>query len=216
MSNPVFLRDRAAEDALLSELQNLNCALLQQDWDKQEHGDLDIVLDRKDWLRFLKIIRQFSERNSFPIVKAYEIEYGLVCLVMLTQHGAIFLDVAIAGARVESFGVDLVHALANRQLLRGVFVVDKSDEHCYASGKLAVKRSRVRRVIKKIRNLPVIVNRIWSCTLVCRGCFLYIPYLTQTDMLRVSTVIQKTTAYLESRLTHRYAPLENDISADAD
>lgn len=215
MPNPVDLRDRESEDALLLEMRHLRYALLQQDWDSQKHGDLDMVLDRKDWLQFVEIIHQFSERSSFPIVKAYEIERGLVCLVLLTPSGTIFLDVAIAGACGESFGVNLFRALENRKMQRDVFVVEKSDEQTYAHGKLAVKRSRMRRIVNKIRNLPVIIRRIRSCTMICRGCLLYIPYITQTDMLRVTAVIQKTSSYLHGYLSSRYAPLGHRSPIDA-
>lgn len=206
MSKPLFPRDQASETALLVNLQTLNYALLQHDWDSEKHGDLDIVLDRKDWGQFLDILLAFSKKNSFPVVKAYEIEHGLVCFVLLTREGALFLDVAIAGARAESFGVTLHHALAKRQRIHVAFVVDKTDEQTYAQGKLAVKRSVLHRVFNKVRNLPVIVRRVYSCTLLCRGCLLYIPYLTQEDLLRTSAVVQKTATYIESTLRKRYTP----------
>ncbi len=198
-------RDQDAERALLAELKNLDFALLQRDWQDPRHGDLDLVLRPDDWPMFLQILDRFSAQHDFPIVKAYRIDHTAICLVLLTAQGTLFVDVALACAGNAAFGVDLARVLRDKEEANGTPVISARDAAAYAEHKRHFKRSWRQRSTKKIVNMPVIVERIFACTLLCRGGLLYIPYLTDTDLLRSKAVVAKTRDYLLGTLRQRYA-----------
>ena len=205
-NKPLKLRDQEAENTLLTLIgkTGINYAVLQTDWSDSGHGDVDLVVDSSDWARLTDILLDFSATRDCPVVKAYEIEHGVICVVMLTDNGTVFLDIAIAGARKSLFGLDTHAALRGARLHSGVRVVTDLDYEIYKSIKQRFKSSIWRRLTRKIRNIPLIIRRIIECSIVIRGAAIYIPYVLDTVILRSEPVTRHSRKYLASRLRNKY------------
>ncbi|HEC05351.1 MAG TPA: hypothetical protein ENJ12_00735 [Thiolapillus brandeum] len=199
-------RDLAAEAALLQTFtqHGIDYAMLQRDWRDDSHGDLDIIVRQEHWPLLVERVAGFSHENGIPVVKAYEIERGVVCVVMLTQKEAIFLDTVIAGASGTIYGVDPVHALQNADRATDIPVISEEEFLRYRQQKKIFKASTRRKLLKKMANLPIILRRLIECTTLARGALLYVPYLLDTDILRSEAVSGFSHGYLTHTLRHRY------------
>ena len=205
-NNPLKQRDHEAENNILTLIceTGINVAILQTDWANSTHGDLDLVVDSNDWARLIDILLDFSISRDYPVVKAYEIEHAVICIVMLTNNGTIFLDIAIAGARKSLFGLDTLDALHGAKLHEGIRIVTDHDYEIYKFNKHRFKRSGWRKLTRKIRNMPIIVRRILECSIFIRGAAIYIPYVLDTVILRSEPVSQHSRKYLTSKLRNKY------------
>ncbi len=199
-------RDHQTEKEILSALsiKNLNYAVLQPDWEDASHGDIDIVLDHNDWQLFISTIHDFIVDNSLHLVKAYEIEYGVICIVILTTNGTVFLDVALTSKCKKVFGLALDNVLDSKDNTHPIPVICNSDHNIYKTSKKKFKRSSSKKALKKISNMPVIIRRAFECTIILRGAFIYIPYIIDTTILRSPPVMNHVSAYLLNTLSTRY------------
>lgn len=200
-------RDHASERLLLDRfsIDQIEFAMLQRDWEDASHGDLDIIVNQNDWPKLVHSLIDFCAEKAFAIVKAYEIEAGIICIVILTDNGAVFLDAAITRACRRIFGITPKDALARAETHHGLKVLREEDYSHYKSCKREFKSSMPRKWLRKLTNSLVITRRLIECTTCDRGALLYIPYLLDTDILRSNAVTKKTLPYLATTLRARYA-----------
>jgi|GEM_PF-5832824 len=198
-------RDPGAEAAFLTAIRDLDFLLLQRDWDDEAHGDLDLLLLGRDWPSFVDRVIEFSNANRYPLAKAYEIEAGVVCLVLLTPSGRIHLDIALSKPARRFFGIDMEHALQRRDLSEPFPLAHPDDANAYARTKRAYKKSRIQRLLKKACNIMTILTRVYECTIFSRGRVLYIPYAGDREILGSRAVTEHNLAYLQGKLRQRYS-----------
>jgi hypothetical protein len=197
-------RNVAIEREFLLGICDLGYFLLQRDWESASHGDLDLVIPSAHWSRLITAITDFSMKNKIPIVKAYEIEYGVVCIILLLDDACIHLDVAITPYRANMFGVDLVGALRDREVVEGVYIVDEVSEKAYKAAKKFYKQSVMAKIKQKFLNGPVLLDRFYKTSLYARGVIIHVPYILDESLLRSKIVIDATKEYLLNDLLPKY------------
>ena len=199
-------RDQQTEKRILTALsiKNLNYAVLQPDWEDAGHGDIDIVLDYNDWQLFISTIHRFIADNEFHLVKAYEIEYGVICIVILTMNGTVFLDVALTSHCKKVFGLPLDGVLNSKDTTQPIPFICSADHDKYRASKQSFKRSFFKKTIKKVTNLSVIIRRVLECTIIIRGAIIYIPYIIDTAILKSNPVMSHVSAYFSDTLLKKY------------
>lgn len=203
-SDMLARRDRATEVQLLSLLLGINYVLLQRDWNAPRHGDLDLAVDAADWPRLVRVIVSFCEQNDICIVKTYEIERAVICVVLVTKHGYVQLDITITPHRREVFGIDLLEALESRELAVEAYVLAPKLAEIYHENTRRYKSSRLRLLARRIINGPILIRRILETTLIRRGTIIYTPYLQELSLLRSLCVTTWATDYLQTSLLRRY------------
>lgn len=197
-------RDRDTETLLLSNLNGINYVLLQRDWNAPQHGDLDMVVHAADWPRLVRAIGVFCERNDIHLVKAYEIERAVICLVLVTGQGYVQVDITVAPHRRKLFGIDLIEALESRELVADAYVLTSRLAEIYRINTRRYKASSVRLFVRRIINTPVLMRRVLETTLVRRGAIIYTPYLRDASLLCSLSVSGWATGYLQRTLLRRY------------
>ncbi len=156
INSPLGRRNVAIEREFLLGICDLDYFLLQRDWESASHGDLDLVISSAHWARLITAITDFSMKNGIPIVKAYEIEYGVVCIILLLDDACIHLDVAIIPYRANMFDVNLVGALRDREVVEGIYIVDEDSEKAYKAAKKFYKQSVMAKIKQKFFK--------WTCS----------------------------------------------------
>jgi hypothetical protein len=204
MSTPLTARDPVAEKDFLASIRQLDFLLLQRDWRSVKHGDLDILLSGLHWSQFIDYVLDFSAEKNYPIAKAYEIEEGIVCMILITSQGRIHLDVALSTPEMCVFGVDTENALRRRDLLHSIPVAHPQDSLMYHKNKIKYKSSLARRAVKKILNMRVILRRIANGIIFVHGGIFYIPFVRDFEILRSRVVVAHNEAYLQGTLRSRY------------
>jgi hypothetical protein len=198
-------RDITAETDLLSRLGDYDYLMLQRDWNSERHGDLDIVVSARHWPGLVATVLGFSETMRFPVVKAYEIEHAVVCIILLTADARIHMDVCITPPRKTLFGVELEDALVRREKIQGVYVAGAEDAKTYAECKRRYKSSPLRKIARKLINIPTLARRAFHATLLMHGALVYTPFVLEPALLRSTPVRTKTLNYLKTVLLPKYA-----------
>lgn len=211
MSIPLTTRDLVAEKAFLDSIRHLDWLLLQRDWQNAKHGDLDILLSARHWSQFIDRVVEFCSENDYPLAKAYEIEDAVVCAIVMTPRGRVHLDVALSRPRTRFFGIDTQNTLRRRDLSGSFPIAHKDDAVIYMNNKLKYKRSTARNFLKRISNISVILRRVANGVLFVNGGFIYIPFISDRDILRCHAVVTHNRAYLQGALRERYLFQQDDI-----
>lgn len=198
-------RDIEAERQLLTALDSIDYLIWHRDWDSRSHGDLDIVIHGRHWRRFLETIVQLASTYDWIVVKAYEIERAIISIVLLTPKATLFLDVSITPYRPKLFGVQLEDALRARDMIDGVYVATEEHAVTYCEEKHRFKSSTVARYKRKLGNLRVVMERIYRTTVFVRGAALYVPYVTDIQLLRSPAVQIAAKRYLTNDLLRKYS-----------
>jgi hypothetical protein len=197
-------RDIDAERAFLDSINHLDYVLFQRDWDSLHHGDLDLAITAKHWSELISILANFSQQYNFPIVKVYEIERAVVCVILLSDKGWLHLDIAITPHILELFSVDIAQAIKTKETINRVHVITETHAEMYAAAKKRYKHSSSRKLVRKLGNMPVISRRIADHLLHVRGAWLYVPYIVDENILRSTAVQEHAAAYLNSTMRNRY------------
>lgn len=203
-NSPLLHRDVEIEREFLLGISSLNYALLQRDWTSEGHGDVDLVVTSVDWPKLISAISEFSMAHGMPIVKVYEIEHAVACIILLMEKACVHLDICISPCKNEIFGVSLMDVLENRELIDGIYVVDSNRETAYKNAKKSYKRRPLAKLEKKIMNMAVILRRLRKTTLITRGAIIHIPYLLDVSLLRSKAVIDASQRYLMEELMPKY------------
>jgi hypothetical protein len=211
MPTPLTARDPVAEKDFLASVRHLDWLLLQRDWQNPRHGDLDILLCAGHWPQFIDQIVDFCADNDRLLAKAYEIEDRVVCAILMTATGRVHLDVALSRPRPRFFGVDTERALRRRDLSQQFPIAHAEDALTYATNKAKYKKSTVRILTRKIRNIPVILRRIINGTIIVSGGLLYIPFMSDSEILSCRVIRMRNEVYLKGTLRKRYLSRRNDI-----
>jgi hypothetical protein len=205
MSQLLRIRDLGAEAAFLTSIRDLDFLLLQRDWEDEAHGDLDLLLQGRQWSPFIDRVIEFSNANRYPLAKAYEIESGVICLVLLTPTGRIHLDIALSAPTKLCFGVDTERALQRRDLSDPYPLAHPDDADAYSRTKRAYKTSALQKLRKKTLNIMTILTRACEGTIFTQGRVLYVPYVMDRDILESSAVTTHNLTYLRGTLRKRYS-----------
>lgn len=202
--NPLLSRDIEQERLFLSTLTDIHYALLQRDWCSMKHGDLDMVVDQSDWPKFAEATAKFASSQNMPIVKVYEIERYVICIILLSEKACLHLDVCLTPARVDMFGINLHDSISKRELFNDVYVISESNEATYKRMKRLYKKSRFSKFMKRIENIPVYIRRIKNTVLLIPGAVVYVPFVTNPDILRSDIVVSAMQKYLLERIAIKF------------
>ena len=199
-------RDIDVEREFLNSISHLDYALLQRDWESPSHGDLDLAITSTHWPLFIETLLDFTEKRSLPIVKVYEIEYAVICFIILTDKGTLHLDVAITPYITTLFTVDLLIAIKNRETIDNIHMITQKHTDLYCTEKKRWKNSPARRIIKKIRNSLIILRRLKNNVITIRGAILYIPYINDVQILRSTSIHEHCIGQIKNYMLSRYKP----------
>ena len=154
-------RDYNAELSILTSLsENLvDYVALQPDWRSETHGDLDLLVSQEHWSRMLDVLRECIQTLNASLVKTYEIERGIICIVVLTNKGTVFLDIAITGHCRRLFGLNPTKVLKNKINDSLIPIICHDDYRIYKTTKHSFKKSNMKKLFRLIlHTLMLIIN----------------------------------------------------------
>jgi len=152
----------------------------------------------------VETLLNFTKKHSLPIVKTYEIEHAVICFIVLTDKGAMHLDVAITPYVTTLFTVDLLTTIKERETTDNIHILTQQSTNKYCADKKRYKKSWLRKLLRKLGNSMTIIRRLKNNTIITNGALIYIPFVNDVKILSSTTIQKHCARQIKNYLLSRY------------